>query len=168
MADDRNPSIWQIVLGGVAVAIATIGSMGTALWAISQTQMSSLKELVAAQTSSLSERLKIVQDAEASNDARLGAELSRRETEIKSQMKGIQDELNIRRKEFLNEREFVQFEGRIIAELAIMKDQLRTLEQTRPTTGELQATTTALRDRIDKLYSQVTSIDEYLRAPRPK
>lgn len=168
MPDDRNPSIWQIVLGGVAVAIATIGSMGTALWAISQTQMASLKELVAAQTSSLNERLKIVQDAEASTDARLAAELSRRETEIKSQMKAIQDELDIRRREFLNEKEFTQFQGRIIAELSIIKDQLKVLEQTRPTTGELQATNSALRDRIDRLYAQIGSIDEYLRAAKPK
>lgn len=150
------------------MAVASIGVMGGALWAISQTQLASLKELVTSQYDAVDSKLRLVQDSAKQVDERLAAELSRRETEIKSQLKVIQDELDRRRHDFLSEKEFTQFQGRIIAELVVIKEQLKVLEQTRPTTGELQATSQALRDRIDKLYIQITSIDEYLRAAKQK
>lgn len=165
--------IYQIIIAGTAVIVATAG----ALWAISQTQLGALKELMFTELKGSEERDKIIREEQLDAAKRLAEELTRRENEIKLQIKVIEDELDRRRSEFVGQKEFATYRDGRARELETIREQLKVIEQTRPTTGELQATgqaqrdelraiSSALRDRIDKLYQMITSIEEYLRTQK--
>ena len=68
-------------------------------------------------------------------------ELRTREKELKQQ---IRDD----RTEYLTRNEFRLFSERVLSELGIIRAQLTILEQTRPTTGELEAKIGKKKDTI--------------------
>jgi uncharacterized coiled-coil protein SlyX len=90
----------------------------------------------------------------------LQAQIDRRLGELEKRIDAVQDEQVRRRSEFVTVRIFAEFEKRVND----IKDQVKTLETTRPTTGELQAIGTANKDQITKLETRVGSLEDNLRA----
>ncbi len=77
-------------------------------------------------------------------------------------------ELQNKQDQFTSLKEFNQFEKRILDDGDIIRKQLNVLEQTRPTTGELQAIGNAVKDRlliIENRLDQLSS-SHALGAPR--
>jgi hypothetical protein len=81
--------------------------------------------------------------------------------------KGIEDinrELGARkdifRDEFVGRNEFKEFSARILAEFAIMNRQLDVLQQTRPTTGELQAINSYVREQTSRMEERIRAIEQ--------
>lgn len=90
----------------------------------------------------------------------LQAEIDRRLGELGKRIDAVQEEQVRRRTEFITIRIFAEFEKRVND----IKDQVKTLEATRPTTGELQAIGNANKDQITKLEARVGSLEDNLRA----
>jgi conjugal transfer/entry exclusion protein len=130
--------------GTVVATAALIGSVIYGIWSLNQSQMLDIHD-----------QLRELRRQSEITDDRLSRELNRREIELKLGITQINNELDRRRDQFTDIKAFVEFQARVLDELRIQRERLVQLEQTRPTTGELQATNNALRDRIDKLYSIV-------------
>jgi hypothetical protein len=90
----------------------------------------------------------------------LQAEIDRRLGDLAKRIDAIQEEQIRRRSEFITAGIFGEFEKR----LNDIKDQVKTLEATRPTTGELQAIGTSNKDQITKLETRVGSLEDNLRS----
>lgn len=93
----------------------------------------------------------------------LQQQIDRRESEINRRLVEITGELVARRSEFISIREFSQFQV-LISQL---RDQIKIIEQTRPTTGELQAVGNGNKDQITKLEDRVRSLEDNLRTLKP-
>jgi hypothetical protein len=90
----------------------------------------------------------------------LQAELDRRLSDLSKRIDAVQDEQVRRRGEFITAHIFQEFEKRVND----IKDQVKTLEATRPTTGELQAIGSSNKDQITKLETRVGSLEDNLRS----
>jgi multidrug efflux pump subunit AcrB len=90
----------------------------------------------------------------------LQAELDRRLSDLSKRIDAVQDEQVRRRGEFITIHIFAEFEKRVND----IKDQVKTLEATRPTTGELQAIGSSNKDQITKLETRVGSLEDNLRS----
>lgn len=155
-----QPLSWQSVFGFGSLFFVAVGTAGTGLWAISQTQLGGLRNEMQIQNNALSANIEQLRREQISGDKRLSDELTRREAELKGQLRIIQDELDRRRNEFLNVAEFRQFEKRVIAELDTIKKQLTVLESTRPTTGELGGLGKTMELRMDRIEERVRQIEQ--------
>jgi hypothetical protein len=99
-------------------------------------------------------------DSEKNTHDLLQAEIDRRLGDLARRIESIQEEQVRRRSEFITLRIFQEFEKRVTD----IKESVKTLEATRPTTGELQAIGTANKDQITKLETRVGSLEDNLRA----
>lgn len=70
---------------------------------------------------------------------RLHEEQLRRDNSVQEAIRTIQKELDSRRVEFMHVDTFNQFEQRVLSDITTLRLQLSVIEQTRPTTGELEA-----------------------------
>ena len=90
---------------------------------------------------------------------------------VNENLKYVHSILDARRLQFLDIEVFRAHEKANDAQIKLLIDRLAVAEQTRPTTGELQATAAALRDRIEKLYLAQASLEDWVRTrgllPRP-
>jgi hypothetical protein len=150
MADGNGVTKW---ISGLAASlvVVTLGSMLTiqqTLFAEVYRTIERLRLDTDERRSDVKASITTVRAETEANDARQSAELARRESEIKGQIGEINKELDARRTQFTDEREFKEFSERILADLATIHAQLILLEQTRPTTGELQATAAGLEKRV--------------------
>jgi hypothetical protein len=87
---------------------------------------------------------------------------------VSENLKYVHSILDQRRLQFLDIEVFKAHEKANDAQIKLLVDRLGVAEQTRPTTGELQATAAALRDRIEKLYAAQASLESWVRARSPK
>lgn len=163
-----NPFSWQAVFGFGSLFFIAVGTSGGGLWAISQTQLTGLRNEMQIQIAASTLIVEQLRREQSAGDKRISDELTRRETEIKAQLKSIQDELDRRRNEFVTQTEFKQFEGRALSELDTVKKQLTVLESTRPTTGELSGLSKNLETRLDRIESRVRQMEQDLIHPIPK
>jgi len=142
---------------GLLTAFSFMGSVVYGAWALEQSQMAGISKEIA----------QLREDVSA-KDIRLAAELAKREqeikvnivtadSEIKKTVNDIQNELDRRRDQFANIKEFDELKARLLDNVDILRKQLTVLEQTRPTTGELQAVQTYVN-------SQNTRFEDRLRA----
>jgi predicted phage gp36 major capsid-like protein len=126
-----NGISWTTLISAVGLGFVIVG----ALWTIVQVQFAAIekeKEII---------RQELVKSGE----------------EVRDQFKRVEDSFDRRRALNVEQVEFRQFELRILNDINVLKEQLRVLEQTRPTTGELSGTAKALEGRIvsqeDRLHS---------------
>ena len=68
--------------------------------------------------------------------------------ELRTREKELKEQFRDDRSEYLSRNEFRLFSERVIAELTHIRGQLTVLEQTRPTTGELEAKIGKKKDTI--------------------
>jgi hypothetical protein len=99
-------------------------------------------------------------DSEKNTHDLLQAEIDRRLGDLAKRIDAVQEEQVRRRGEFMTTRIFQEFEKRVND----IKDQVKTIETTRPTTGELQAIGTSNKDQITKLETRVGSLEDNLRS----
>lgn len=163
MAQNNNGrAVLQSAAGFGAVLLAAIGVVST----IFQIQISALKEhnetQFKLQSVTVNELRKIGEDT----SLRLASELNRREGDIKTQLTVIQNELDRLRRDFLSTDAFAQFQARMVAELGFIKAQLITIEQTRPTTGELGGLGKNLSEQVQRLEERLRYLEQ--RAIQPK
>lgn len=162
MAEDSDARpLWQSAVAFGSLLFIAIGTVTT----VFQTQLSASKEQAQLQDAALASRLELIRRTNQESDARLSGELGRRENEIKAQIKAIQDELDRRRVEFVTQREFKQFQARAIADLLTIKEQLRVLEQTRPTTGELSAISKIVAEQTIRLDERLRQVEQNMLRP---
>lgn len=158
--DQRYP------LRDVVIVLALLISIVGAFWTIIQTQFSAAKEreevfqraIDARITGNVQNAKDLLTYLQAQIDRREADGLRRDEQSIK-RSDVIQAELDRRRSEFVTTREFIEFEKLVSA----FRDQIKVLETTRPTTGELQAIGNGNRDQITKLEERVRSLEDNLR-----
>jgi len=82
----------------------------------------------------------------------------------------LRERIKVLHEATVDQQMFRAYEKGVDAQVKLLIDRLNALEQTRPTTGELQAVTAALRDRIEKIYAAQASIEDWVRtrgSPRP-
>jgi hypothetical protein len=92
----------------------------------------------------------------------LQAQIDRREHELNRRIIDITAETAAHRVDFLSVREFSQYKVLIDQ----LRDQIKVIETTRPTTGELQAVAKATTEAADKIEQRVRSLEDNLRAIR--
>ncbi len=95
-----------------------------------------------------------------------GLELQLRTTNqnLSTDIRDNRTELERLRNETIGRREQEEFTKRIDAQLSILRERLLALEATRPTTGELQGTGSALKNEINDVKDRVKFLEQ---APRP-
>jgi len=76
----------------------------------------------------------------------------------------INDELSRRTEIFVTHNELRRVDDLI----AVVRDQLRVIETTRPTTGELQSASTSANLQIAEVKLRLQSLEDYLRTARPQ
>lgn len=110
------------------------------------------------------ERERAVTLADISKERRdlLQEQINRRDGELARRIEEITREFAGRRAEFVTAREFAQFQI-LISQL---RDQIKVIETTRPTTGELQQIGNAAKDLAAKLEERVRSLEDNLREKR--
>jgi hypothetical protein len=62
--------------------------------------------------------------------------------------------------------EFLEFKKHVYDDIQLMRDQIKVMEATRPTTGELQTANNNSLSQISDLNERVRSLEDYLRTPR--
>lgn len=163
MATDNEVRLPLIV--GVTLLVALGGAFG-AFWSIMQTQFTAARERddvfkqlidrrIDQNIANVASLFKLFQDQidRRENDA------LRRDQDAVKRADTIQAELDRRRNEFVTTREFIEF-GKLID---TMRNQIRVLESTRPTAGELKAVTEANGNQITKIEDRVKSLEDNLR-----
>jgi phosphatidylserine/phosphatidylglycerophosphate/cardiolipin synthase-like enzyme len=108
------------------------------------------------------ERAAVIADISRERRDLLQQQIDRRDGDLARRITEITRELAERRSEFVSLREFAQFQI-LISQL---RDQIRVIETTRPTTGELQQIGTAAKDQATKLEERVRSLENNLRPNR--
>src|SRR5208283_98095 len=135
---------WNNNLPTISLALVVVGG----ILGVTQIQINSV----------LAQLAQLRQDNDSS-DSRIRADQSRDQTQLRAdieenrrainqQFADIQNELERRRTMFVGSQEFNQFQGRVLADDVTLSQRLLSIEQTRPTTGELQATAASLREVV--------------------
>ncbi len=124
---------WGTLIAAVMLAVALVG----AFWTIVQTQFGYIEK-----------------DKET-----IRGELVRSLANIQSQFGEGRAALEARRALSVEQVEFKQFEASILRDVATVKQQLLLLEQTRPTTGELQTAARGLEGRIDQQERRLQNLE---------
>jgi hypothetical protein len=125
-------STWGTIISTIALIITLSGGA----WVVFQTQFTSMDKTIYA------------------NDFNA----NKREERIQKEI----DLINQQRYSFLEQNEFGQFEKRQQDLISQLNDRVRTLEQTRPTTGELQASSGGNTAEINKLESRLHDLEQRL------
>jgi hypothetical protein len=149
---------WANIISTLVFGAILIG----AFWTVMLTLMSSERErnnLISSYhskeiellTTARKEREAFIESVNRERRDLLQQQIDRREFEINRRLVDLATE----QQKFVTEREFVQ-----------ARDQIKVIEQTRPTTGELQAVGNANKDQITKLEERIRSLEENLRPGR--
>jgi hypothetical protein len=154
---------YATVISSLAFGTTLIGG----IWVLGQSQIGNVVQRMDVEHKHFTEQLNLLREETQRRETELRAYNDRQDTIREAEIKVIHDELDKRRDVFVNIREYIEFKQRMLSDLDIIKGQLKVLETTRPTTGELQATTAVLRDRIDKLNQALTSQEEWIRSRPP-
>lgn len=165
----------RVAYGTIISTFGLIVAIFGGIWAVNQSQLTNIDNQIKSEHAQFQQLFANVREELARRENELRAELARRENELRdinskqdfsnsTQFKNIQDEFDRRRDQFTQQQEFKQFQSRVLATIDTMQRQLAVLEQTHPTTGELKATTDALRDRIEKLYALLDRQQEWIRS----
>jgi len=139
---------WGTVISASAVMIAVLSGG----WGLFQTQLGGLEK----------EINQIRLHADKSDDD-LRVELVRRETELRDAIRAIVTELERRRNEFPTQFEFRQFEKNMESRMTLTQKQIEILEQTRPSTAELQKVTVSTDAQLNRIEERVRQLEIYLR-----
>lgn len=91
------------------------------------------------------------------------AETLRRDEEFSKRISSIQNEINERFKDTVGAQTFAEFTKSITT----VREQIKTLETTRPTIGELQAVASLTKDQLARLEERVRSLEDNLRRIQP-
>ena len=83
----------------------------------------------------------------------------KRNDEINRRFDKIESELLTRRELFIDKSTFDQYERRIDGATKVLIDRLNVLEQTRPTTGELQALSKNSNDQVTRILDRLDRIE---------
>lgn len=145
---------------GPAFSWGTITSAGVLLVAVLALAGSLVQNQINTVSLTLQAEKQDRKDAEKQSIDLLQAEIDRRLKDLSKRIDQVQEEQIRWRSELVAAKVFVEFEKRVND----IKDQVRTLETTRPTTGELQAIGNANKDQITKLEARVGSLEDNLRA----
>lgn len=152
----RNNDSPRIAYGTIISTLGFVASVVYGIWALNQAQLASIERQISSEHTQFSQQFQ--QNRE---------ELARRESEVKSQIANIETDLSRRRQEFVGQDEFRQFRERVLNDVKIIRDRLVLIEQSKPSVGELQAITSALRDRIEKLYNLIEKQEDWIRPLHP-
>ena len=124
---------WQTIIASGILVVTLFG----ANWTVQQQQSQWMREQIneervarVAQIKDRDELIGIERSVRLKNDSELRSELETK----------------------LSRNQFDEHSKRLIDSILVLREQLKVLESTRPTTGELQSAVASLRDRIEKLY----------------
>jgi hypothetical protein len=131
---------WTTVISAGAFMAVLIGGG----WTVFQTQFSSQAAQINENKQLIEQSVRLLQ---AQIDRRVG-ELERRDDALTAKA--------------LTQAEFKQFEANVLAQIEGLRRQIAILEQTRPTTGELQAANRSSQDTAARLEERVRSLEQYL------
>lgn len=149
---ETNGSGVKMPLRDIIIVLALAVSIGGGFWSVVQTQFNAQKEredLIA----SYSEKIgKIVTSQAKERDDELQQQLDRRIPELERIVLYLRDQLERTRENYTPLRELLHIE-----------QEIKVIEQTRPTTGELQAIGNGNREQITKLEERVRSLEDNLR-----
>lgn len=133
-SNSGNPELtWANIIGTIAAAAILAG----AGWTLFQTQFNYVEK----------------------NTSLVRETLERRDGEINSRVVKIEDELRSRRELFIDQKMFDQYQLRIDNSVKVLTDRLNVLEQTRPTTGELQALSKNANEQITRILERIDRIE---------
>jgi hypothetical protein len=90
-----------------------------------------------------------------------------RDRRIISRFEGVDQELLRRAELFLSTKEFKEFKDHIYSDNVTLNKRLDSLEQTRPTAGELKAVADGMRDTLSRLEERIRSLENAPRSPKP-
>lgn len=127
----------QITWTNIIMTFAVMASVAAGGWALFQTQFASQERQFAVENENLS-----------------------------NEIKEVRGRLEVLRNETIGRHEQGEFEKRLDDEIVVIKEQLRVIEATRPTTGELQSNASATRDQISEIKERVRSLEDNLRRPQ--
>ncbi len=148
---NSNALSLPVVIAALSLLFVLIGGIGTAIWAVSQSQLNSLTD-----------KVKENKDSFERNDEAIRRMVERRIADLTAELAFQRTRIIDGRKEVFGQDEFKQFEVRVSSELDVIRKQLAVLEQTRPTTGELQAASRNSQDTATKLEDRVRALEQYL------
>ena len=131
---------WTTVISTAAFLLAIVGGG----WTVFQTQFGSLSGQISRNEQQI-----------IAGNSLMQAQLDRRFGEMDT-------ELRVMKRERITKSEFDQFSSNIINQIETIRKQLSVLEQTRPTTGELQASSKGSLDTSSKLEDRVRALEQYL------
>lgn len=101
-------------------------------------------------------------------------QLASMERQFTQSIRAISDEISQakqlgerNRDDTIHRAEHAELVKRLDGEFTIIRDQLRVIETTRPTTGELQAVATAGARDLAEIKERVRSLEDNLRKPQP-
>lgn len=132
-----SPNSTHITWINVIATVAVIFTAAGGMWVLVQQQFSSLEH-----------------------------QFTRATDQNSSAIGDVKRDLDTLTREVVNRHEHEEFVKRLDGEIKIVKEQLRVLEATRPTTGELQQVGTATDRQILEIKERVRSLEDYMRRPQ--
>jgi len=131
-----DTSVWLIVIAIVGIFATLFGAIFTAFWKVMQTQFASQSE-----TRQIKEKCF--------------------EDDITHLRQSVHDLLN----EQIGRRVFDEYKEGNTKLIDVVRKQLEALETTRPTTGELSATSQNLSHALDKAEARLTTLEQRFNIP---
>ena len=149
----RLPISWSSLVSTMALALALVGGM----WGVTQTQFSSMYS--------------IIQENKQASERLLGAirsDQQRADNDLKTEQQFLRQQFINRRADTVGQDEFKQVLMGFRDRLDRIDRQLQSLEQTRPTTGELQSTARALDAQVNRVEERTRQLENFIRgSPAP-
>ena len=133
----RNGTVPQLTWANIVATIAVILTMFAGAWLLFQSQFANIKEQF------------------SSADSSQVRQIIELRTQLDSHIKNS-----------VLRQEHTEFVKRLDGTLAEIRDQLKILETTRPTTGELQSVGVITKEQLAEIKARVQSLEDNLRRPQ--